>query len=217
MIPLTGVPVTSRYYDISPRLDPRTPAWPTDPPVEFEPFKSLAEGGSSNVTKLTLGTHAGSHVDAPRHFSDNGLSVDELPLDVLIGEVSVLEVAGEVIDRRALDVAGFRPRTERVLFKTSNSALWSGAGFQRGFVGIAASAADFLVAAGVKLVGIDYLSIEAEHSDGAPAHQRFLDNGIVVLESIDLSAVPPGEYELLCLPLRLAGLDGAPARVVLRA
>ncbi len=209
--------MTHKYYDISPRLGPRTLAWPTDPPVVFEPFKSLAAGGSSNVTKLTLGTHAGSHVDAPRHFFDDGRSVDELPLDVLIGKVSVLEVPGDIIDQSAVAAAGFRSGTERVLFKTRNSELWSEAAFRRDFIGIAAPAADFLVRAGIKLVGIDYLSIEAEHGGGAPAHELFLDNGVVILESIDLSAVPAGEYEIFCLPLRLAGLDGAPARVVLRA
>ncbi len=205
-----------KYYDISPRLAQTTPAWPTDPPVLFESFKSLSAGGSSNVTKLSFGTHAGSHVDAPRHFFEEGATVDELPLDILIGEALVVEIAGDIIDAATLEEAGFQPGVERLLLKTSNSRLWSKPGFEPGFVGLSASGAEYLVNSGVGLVGIDYLSIEAEHGGGAPTHEQLLGNGVVILESIDLSQVPPGSYELFCLPLRLAGLDGAPARVVLR-
>ncbi len=204
------------YFDISPVLGPNTPSWPTDPPIEFEPFKDLDKGGSSNVLKLTLGTHAGSHIDAPLHFFPGRASVDKLSLDILIGEVTVVEIIGDQIDREALESALSQKNVARVLFKTKNSEFWSSGEFVPDFVGLTAGAADYLVQRDCKLVGIDYLSIEAAHSDGAPVHQKLLDNGVVIVESLNLSSIEPGMYELICLPLNLKGADGAPARVVLR-
>ncbi|MCK4268233.1 MAG: cyclase family protein [Actinomycetia bacterium] len=204
------------YFDISPTLGPKTPAWPTDPPVRFEGFKELDHGGSSNVLKLTLGTHAGSHIDAPLHFFPGRASVDKLPLDVLIGEVTVVEISGDQIDREALESALSQKDVTRVLFKTKNSAFWKREEFVRDFAGLTADAAAYLVQRKCKLVGIDYLSIEAAHSEGAPAHQELLGNNVVIVESLNLSGVDAGLYELICLPLKLQGADGAPARVVLR-
>lgn len=164
-----------------------------------------------------MGTHAGSHIDAPRHFVSGGQTVDDVPLDVLIGPALVVGIEGDIIDAAALRAALGAGSATRVLFKTANSRLWSGSAFVPHFTGLSADGADFLVESGARLVGIDYLSIEASHSAGAPAHKRLLESGIIIVESLDLSSVPPGEYELICLPLRLSGLDGAPARVVLRA
>lgn len=206
----------AKYYDLSPTLGPRTPAWPTDPPVTFEAFKALADGGSSNVTLLTLGTHAGSHIDAPRHMYGEGGTIDEIPLDLLIGEAEVVEVGTDIVDEQALRVLDGKS-VDRLLLKTANSRLWSRPDFEREFVGLTREAADYLLKARVKLVGIDYLSIEAAHGTGAPVHMALLRAGVVIVESLDLSNVPAGRYELFCLPLKLSGLDGAPARVVLRS
>ncbi|MDP1808663.1 MAG: cyclase family protein [Actinomycetota bacterium] len=205
-----------RYYDISPTLGPMTPAWPTDPPVVFKPSKSVMKGAGSNVTGLSMSSHAGSHVDAPSHLYSDGMTVEKLPLDVLIGPASVVEFTADIIDRGVLASSWPAGKVERLLFKTSNSMLWSSPAFMPKFVGLTADAADYLVERGVKLVGIDYLSIEAEHGTGAPVHQTLLKNNIFIIESLDLSPVEPGGYELICLPLKLDGLDGAPARVVLR-
>jgi len=137
-------------------------------------------------------------------------------LDVLIGPAFVVEITADLIDGAVLAAAWPHGRVERLLFKTGNSLLWSAPAFMAKFVGLTADAADLIVERGVKLVGIDYLSIEAEHGTGAPVHHTLLKNDILIIESLDLSAVAAGEYELLCLPLKLSGLDGAPARVVLR-
>ncbi len=204
------------YYDLSPTLSPESPAWPTDPPVVFEPFKSIDEGGSSNVTKLTIGTHAGSHVDAPRHFLTKGTPVDELPLDLLIGEALIVHIDADVIDAHSLGRALGGRDTERLLIKTRNSALWSEPGFNPDFLGLEPSAGELIVERGIKMVGVDYLSIESTHGTGAPVHTILLTNDVVIIESLNLSALPPGDCELFCLPLNLAGLDGAPARVVAR-
>lgn len=204
------------YYDISPTLSPTTPAWPTDPPVVFTRCKSVKEGAGSNVTSLSMSSHAGSHVDAPSHLYSDRTSVEGLPLDVLIGPAFVVEITADLIDAAVLASAWPHDRVERLLFKTGNSLLWSAPAFMATFVGLTADAADLIVERGVKLVGIDYLSIEAEHGTGAPVHHTLLKNDILIIESLDLSAVAAGEYELLCLPLKLSGLDGAPARVVLR-
>lgn len=205
-----------RYYDISPTLGPMTPSWPTDPPVIFKSGKTGEKGAGSRVTGLSMSSHAGSHVDAPRHLFGDGMSVDKLPLDVLIGPAAVVEFTAHIIDRTLLAASWPPGKVERLLFKTSNSMLWSSPAFMPMFVGLTADAADYLVERGVKLVGIDYLSIEAEHGTGAPVHRTLLKNNIFIIESLDLSAVEPGEYELICLPLKLDGLDGSPARVVLR-
>ncbi|HEB12706.1 MAG TPA: cyclase family protein [Actinobacteria bacterium] len=206
----------AEYFDISPALSLNTPAWPTDPPLVFEEYKSISQGGGSNVTKLTLGSHAGSHVDAPLHFFPGGTSVDKLSLDVLIGEVLVIEVADDKIDRSALEGALGDDLVRRLLFKTKNSTLWSNPEFVPDFVGLTADGAEYLVKSGIELVGIDYLSIEAAHGKGAPTHRILLENKIIILESLNMTNVVPGKYELICLPLKLENVDGAPARVVLR-
>lgn len=203
------------YFDISPTLGPDTPAWPTDPPVVFTHCKSVEAGNSSNVTGLEMCSHAGSHIDAPRHLFSAGLSVDLLPAELLIGPAVVIETEAENIDADFLISAWPNTEVIRLLFKTTNSLLWSSP-FRSGFVGLTADAADYIVERGVRLVGIDYLSIEAEHGVGAPVHRKLLENQVCIVESLDLSEVDPGFYELICLPLKLDGLDGAPARVVLR-
>jgi arylformamidase len=182
--------------DISRPVGADTPVWPGDPPVAVEPVARLEAGDPAAVSRLVLGTHTGTHVDPPAHFVAGGATVDEIGLDVLVGPAVVVE-AGQL----AAAVGGH----ERVLLKT-------GAGDRFGVV--TAGTARQLVEAGVRLVGVDTLSIEPA-TDDYPVHRLLLGAGVVIVEGLDLSATPPGEYQLVCLPLRIAGGDGAPARAVL--
>lgn len=204
-----------RFVDVSLRLTDGVPTYPGNPPFHLDPVKRIAEGASSNVSALRLGTHTGTHVDAPRHFFDGRPGADALPLDVLIGPARVIHLPGrDPVTADRLIGAGLGGAT-RVLIRTGNSALWSQPEFAADYAGVTRDAAEYLVSAGVRLVGVDYLSIERYKSPGAPAHHALLDKGVVVVEGLDLSAVDPSDYELFCLPLRLADADGAPARVVL--
>jgi len=181
----------------------------------------MADGNHANVSSINFGLHSGTHVDAPAHFIEGGAKVDSMPLDSLLGEAEVIEVAPhiDVIDKGFV-AAHCLSRSQRVLFKTRNSVYWGDTerGFHEDYVYIDPDAASWLVESGVKLVGIDYLSVEKFDSDSFPTHLAFLSSGIVIVEGLDLRAVPAGRYELLCLPLKIAGGggDGAPARVILR-
>lgn len=204
-----------QIFDVSLPIHQEMISWPTDPKVGISPFKDQQTGKTSNVLSLRMGTHTGTHIDAPAHFIKGGLTVDELPLSVLIGPVRVfwIDVAGE-INRGDLEDLDFRG-VGRVFLKTRNSELYRTGSFSREFAYLSGRAADFLLEQGVKLVGIDYLSIDAYGAERAPAHQALLAGGVVIVESIDLSGVESGDYELICMPLRISGGDGAPARVVL--
>lgn len=206
----------SRLVDVSVPLVEGMLTYPGNPEFRFEPVKRIAEGGSSNVSRLSMGTHAGTHVDAPRHFFDDGRGVQELPLELLVGPARVLAFEGgggigrTDLERELVD------GDVRVLLRTTNSALWSRAEFDRRYAYLAADGAEYLVERGVGLVGIDYLSIEQFKKPGAPAHRVLLSAGVVIVEGLNLSAIPPGRCEMYCLPLPVGGADGAPARVVLR-
>ena len=204
------------YLDISVPLAAGIPAYPGNPEFAIEPVKRIADGASSNVSRLTLGTHTGTHVDAPRHFFDDGHGADALALDVLMGKAVVVEVgrAGGITADMLVDagVAG----QERVLLKTPNSALWATGTFHQDYTYLTEDGAAYLADRGTRLVGVDYLSVEQFKKKGAPAHRTLLSRSIVIIEGLDLSNAAPGEYEMFCLPLRIAGADGAPARVVLR-
>lgn len=186
-----------------------------DPPVEVRVALSRDRGDAANVSRLTLGSHTGTHVDAPLHFISGGAPVDALPLDVLIGPARVVACPTGPIEPDTVAAANLVGE-QRVLFKTSNSGLWAAGRFARDYQSMTLEAAGELMRAGVALVGIDYLSIESFQASGHPVHRRLLGAGIVVLEGLDLSAIAPGRYELVCLPLRIRGGDGAPARVLLR-
>lgn len=205
-----------KLIDVSVPLDAKLPTYPNNTPFSLEPIKRLADGGSSNVSSLHLSAHTGTHVDAPRHFFDAGPGVDALPLDMLIGRTRVIEVSSRK-GITAEDLAGFNLAEDlRVLIKTSNSRLWGSPDFHPDYVGITESGAKHLVDRGVKVVGVDYLSVEVFKTPGAPAHHALLGAGTIVIEGLDLREVEPGVYDMLCLPLRIVGSDGAPARVVLR-
>lgn len=210
-----------RFYDITVPLSSKTPTYPGDPGIEIQQWASHEKGDAANVSFLHFGAHSGTHVDAPAHFIDRAAKVDSLLLDSMIGEALVVELPAE---RNEIDesfiVANVPTGTERVLFKTRNSGFWSEdtKTFHTDYVYLEPEAAHRLVQNGLKLVGIDYLSIENFNSENHPAHLALLSEGIVILEGLNLSEVRPGRYELLCLPLKIAeGTgDGAPARAVLR-
>jgi arylformamidase len=206
-----------KFLDVSVSLAAGIPAYPGNPEFELQPIKRIAEGGSSNVSRLVLGTHTGTHVDAPRHFFDDGAGVDALPLDLLLGRARVVEISKRGgIGREDLAAAGLREDL-RVLLKTPNSALWQGGeGFHQDYTYLAEDGARYLVDQGVKVVGIDYLSVEQFKKAGAPAHRALLSQSVVIIEGLNLAEAEPGMYEMYCLPLRVAGGDGAPARVVLK-
>lgn len=204
--------------DISVPLGPLTPAWPGSTRLRLTRTKALAAGDDSNVSRLDCDVHTGTHVDAPAHFLPDGASVDALPLDVLIGPAFVAFLP-EVASVSTADLAALRlpVGVSRLLLKTSNSALWStGSGeFRKDFVALTPDAARWLVDRHIRLVGVDYLSVQ-RYGDGPQTHQVLLAAGVVIIEGLDLSRVQTGPYELVCLPLKLSGAEGAPARAVLR-
>lgn len=210
-----------QIYDVSVPLSAATPTYPGDPGIEIKEWLTLANGDVANVSLINFGLHSGTHVDAPAHFIAGGSRVESLPLESLIGEAEVVEVANDV---RVIDAdfvaANCAQGSQRILFKTRNSTFWNETqdGFREDYTYIHPDAAKLLVEAGVKLVGIDYLSVEQFKSEKFETHHVLLSSGVVILEGLDLRAVPSGRYELLCLPLKIAGGsgDGAPARVILR-
>ena len=205
-----------KLIDVSVPLEPSLASYPGNVPFTLEANKRLARGDSSNVSALHMSAHSGTHVDAPRHFFDEGLSTEALPLEMLIGRTRVIELRtrGGITadDLRTLDLA----EDVRVLIKTTYSRLWGHSTFHTDYVGITESAARYLVEHGIKVVGVDYLSVEVFKTPGAPAHHVLLGGGTIVIEGLNLRDVDPGVYEMYCLPLRIVGSDGAPARVVLR-
>ena len=204
-----------RYYDISLNLSTDTVRWVVAPPLEVHERRRISRGDDANATALTVSVHAGTHVDAPFHFLPDGAGIDALPLDRFAGPALVHAVdADRYITEahvNAIPLDGVR----RVLFKTRNSQLLKRRDYTPDFVAFSVDAARALVARKVELVGLDYLSV-AHADEQVPVHRAFLEHGVVLLEGIDLSEIVPGHYELLCFPLRLRGLDGAPCRAVLR-
>ncbi|MHB8793630.1 MAG: cyclase family protein [Thermoleophilia bacterium] len=202
--------------DISVPIYSGMPFYPGDPGAEVLPSRLISEGAVANISELRLGSHVGTHIDAPKHFKDNGETVDNLALEVLVGPARVVDFtgAGSLISRENLEKAEI-DGVKRLLLKTGNSALWSSKEFSKDYVSIAEDAAEYLVELGVGLVGIDYLSVERYKSDTFGVHHTLLGAGMVLLEGIDLGKVSAGEYELVCLPLKVRGGDGAPARAIL--
>jgi arylformamidase len=204
------------FIDVSVPLDAQTPTYPHNTPFTLEAIKRIARGDSSNVSTLHMSAHAGTHVDAPRHFFDDKPGTESLPLDLLIGRARVVEVTSQTgitaDDLQPFDIGD----DTRVLIKTRNSNFWGSPEFHEDYVGVTASGARWLVDHGIKVVGVDYLSVEQFKNVGKPAHHTLLGAGVVVIEGLNLRAVEAGVYEMFCLPLRVVGSDGAPARVVLR-
>lgn len=208
----------SKIFDISLTVHPEMVVWPGDPPVSLERLSKIEDGANCNVSFLGSGVHAGTHVDAPYHFLPQGTTIETLPLDVLVGPAQVVQIPEEatLIDRAVLEMAGILPGVVRVLFKTRNTRIHAETArdFAFDFVGISPDAAEWLVERGVKLVGVDYLSV-APYNNSRPTHEILLGQKVVLLEGILLEQVEPGLYTLVCLPVKLKGSDGAPARTIL--
>jgi arylformamidase len=198
-------------HDISVPIHAGMHVYPGNPGVSLERHESIAEGAQANVSKLALGVHSGTHVDGAVHFIDAAPGTEALPLDVLVGEAAVVDATGLDGDLDAAALASLElPECERLLLKTSNSALWERPEFTSDFIRLTGSGARYVIDRGVRLVGIDYLSI-----GDADAHRELLGAGVVAVEGLDFRGVEPGSYELVCLPIRLEGSDGAPARAIL--
>ena len=204
------------YHDISLNLSTDTVRWVVAPPLEVHERRRMSRGDDVNASALTVSVHAGTHLDAPFHFLADGAGIDALPLERFIGPALVHQVddADRYITEAHVNAIPLDGVT-RVLFKTRNSALLKRRDYEPNFVAFSVDAARALVARGLQLVGLDYLSV-AHADEQVPVHRAFLDHGVILLEGVDLSEIVPGRYELICFPLRLRGLDGAPCRAVLR-
>lgn len=205
-------------FDITLPVSNALPVWPGDPAIHFYRVADVNAGDVCTLSRLDSGSHIGTHLDAPRHFIKNGRPVDQLELDVLIGPCRVVHVPdAEVIDAALLDALQLPADTTRLLFRTRNSNLWarpdSGI-FRTDYVGVDPSGAEWIVEHGLRLVGIDYMSI-APFADTIRPHQILLGAGVIVVENLNLSGVEPGAYQLICLPLKMQDGDGAPVRAVL--
>jgi arylformamidase len=211
--------MTLRIHDVTAPLREDLPTWPGEAGLQRRLVKDFATGDRSTVSHLSLGAHTGTHIDAPAHFIEDGGGIDGLDVEALVGPAVVagLERVEGTIGAEDLE-ASVPDGAQRILLKTRNSG-WSASDteFLEDFVALDPSAAEWCVARGVRLVGIDYLSIEPYGSGekGHPVHRALLEAGVAILEGLDLSGIEPGTYTVAALPLLVPGGDGAPARVVL--
>lgn len=209
--------MTDDWMDVSVPLRSGMVHWPDNPPVTIERALDIEKGDTANVSKLTLGAHTGTHMDAPVHFLRNGAGIDQMPLTATIGRARVIEISDPVAITSTELVAHHIQPGERILFKTRNSLrCWQTDTFVEDFVYIAHEAAQYLATIGVQTVGVDYLSVGGFRVDGPETHRALLEAGIWVIEGLDLTQAQSGVYDLICLPLRIVGGDGAPSRALLR-
>jgi arylformamidase len=209
--------MAGEWIDVSVPVRPGMVHWPDDGPVRFERISRISEGDEANVTRLDMSAHTGTHMDAPLHFFADDPGMETFPLEIGMGRARVIAIEGkEPIDRGPLEDLGIESG-DRLLFRTMNSErAWWERDFDPDFVYVSYEAAELLGEIGVALVGIDYLSVGGSGDEGGDVHRALLGAGAWVVEGLDLSAVEPGDYELICLPIKLASSDGAPARVLLR-
>jgi arylformamidase len=205
-------------YDITLPLYSGQVVWPGDPSVEITPLSEISSGQPVNISLISLGSHTGTHIDAPRHILDHGQGADQIWPEKLMGICQVLDLTSseQVILPEGIKKAGFYPRIPRILFKTKNSTYAGDQKFHRDYVSLSQEAAEWLIEKKSQLIGIDYLSIESFDTSDYPVHRILLSQGVVLLEGIVLKHVPPGVYELICAPLKIIQGDGAPARVFLK-
>ena len=207
-----------KVYDISLPISSELVSWPGDPSPKVIKVLSINEGDACNVTKLEMGVHTGTHIDSPNHFIEDGITTDSMQLEVLMGKCLVIEITSksniQVSDLYDFEIGKY----ERLLLKTKNSVHWENDSkkFDKNFIALSLEAAEYLVKSGIKLIGIDYLSIEAYGVREHKVHHHLLNNQIAILEGLNLSKVDEGEYELICLPLKLVDCDGAPVRAILK-
>lgn len=213
--------IQMKIYDVSVPLTAELPTYPGDPGIQISDWASLDKGDAANVSLLHFGAHTGTHIDAPAHFIPGAAKLESMPLEVLIGEAEVVEVPDDALLIDGQFVSKHCAFTcPRILFKTRNSKFWkdTGSGFRKDYTYLSTDGARQLVANGVRLIGIDYLSIEQFGGKTHETHLTLLSNRVIIVEGLSLDEVPSGRYELICLPLRIRGGkgDGAPARAVLR-
>jgi len=207
-----------RYFDVSLPYTEGLARWPTARRPVIAKTKDMSKGDINNNSRIEAGVHHGTHIDAPLHFIAGGKSIESLPPDVLIGKATVIDLTGvDEIDVAALEAAALPADCERLLFKTRNSELWDNLEheFHYDYVSVTPQGAQYLVDKGVRLVGVDYISVEAYGLEGNGTHKTLLGAGVVIVEALDLRGIAPGTYEMACLPIKIAGSDGAPARAVL--
>ena len=207
-----------QLYDVSLPISEDLPVWPGDPAVSLVMTSSILNGDKCNITQLQMGTHVGTHIDAPYHFLKDGATVDAIPIETFIGPCLVVELDSDTLIEKKDFLKCNLNGHSRILFKTKNSEQWAKniTSFNTDYVALGIEAAQYLVEINTLLIGIDYLSIESFHSDDNPVHKLLLKNNITILEGLNLSKVEAGVYELICMPLKLQGSEGAPARVLLR-
>jgi arylformamidase len=204
-------------YDATLLLSPEIPTWPGEPGPHRELIKTIASDGA-NVSKLTMGVHSGTHIDAPCHFIPGAPGIESIPIEVLVGPGLVVSTGNaDSISAAVLKTLNIPAGTERILFKTKTGHLLGGSSFEKDYVYIEPDGATWLVDHGLRLVGIDYLSVEKFDASGGPVHHTLLGARAVIVEGCDLRAVPPGLYDIAALPAKLDGSDGAPTRLVLRS
>ena len=207
-----------KIIDVSVSINPELPVWPGDPHIVLERYRTLSRGDASNDSRMACSVHCGTHVDAPAHFIEDGATIEQLSLEILVGTSTVIELPEtDVITPDLLEAQGLGSQNKRLLLKTKNSDLWTNPGhqFNPDFVALSAESARWIVDKGLKLVGIDYLSIQPFKDTEPLTHRILLEAGIIIIEGLNLRDVNPGVYQLICLPLKLAGSEGAPARVIL--
>jgi len=213
---LTKIIMNPAFYDITLTISDTLITWPADPAVSIRKTNMISRGDEWNLSELKFSSHCGTHIDAPYHFDENGITVDQIPLDSLIGNATVYDVKNkekiDVEDLKSLKIGN----CDRIIFKTINSTYWKRPTFIKEFVYITKEAAVYLADRKIKLVGIDYLSVDKFDDMYADAHHILLKKGIIIIEGLDLSMVKPGDYELIALPLKIKNNDGSPARVVLK-
>ena len=207
-----------RIIDITVPLSPQTPFWSGEERVVIDPIERIADGEAYNVSRITMGAHAGTHMDAPFHISDNGGTIDQIPLQQLIGKTQVVHIDEEVerITAEVVQACPVEAGISALIFKTRNSGFWrqEPLRFREDYTALDSGAAGWIVSKGIGLVGIDWFSISVMEDLFEP-HKILLDAGIAIVENLDLNEVPPGIYTLFCLPLKLVGTDGAPVRAIL--
>jgi len=208
-----------QIYDISLSISQELPTWPGDPTIKIERVQKMEDGADANVTHLSMTAHTGTHIDAPYHFLGNdATTIEQIDLNQLVGRAYVLQISNDVdlLTANVLKNSGIPPRTKRLLIKTRNSEHWKNQDneFDESFVAISPDGAQYLIDRGIKLIGVDYLSV-APYGDGKPTHKLFLEAGVIIVEGLDLSEITQGRYTFYCLPLKIEGADGSPARAIL--
>jgi arylformamidase len=204
-----------KWVDISVTIRSGMVHWPSDPAVRVSRTKDISKGDSDNVSSISMGSHTGTHIDAPLHFFPGGKSLDKMPFGATIGPARVIAVKNKVSISPG-ELAAYRiKRGERIIFKTRNSNYWQTGKFNKSFVYISSDGAKHLVSKGISCVGIDYLSVGAYYKEGEQIHKIFLKNGVWIIEGLNLKGVLPGAYDLICLPLKIFNSEGAPARAII--